>query len=90
MSTSVLQTCVWLYVSQVTRAEFALLWATYLAIMFTDLETGIGIGIVLATFYFAISYARVWLIFFPPRCCLFEYHCIGIVCNPAPSARIDN
>lgn len=42
-----------------TRMEFGLLWGTYLAIMFTDLETGIGIGIVLATFFFAISYARV-------------------------------
>lgn len=44
---------------QVTRMEFGLLWGTYLSIMFTDLETGIGIGIVLATFFFAISYARV-------------------------------
>ena len=44
---------------QVTRAEFVLLWATYLAIMFTSLEAGIGIGIILATFYFAFSYARV-------------------------------
>eukprot|EP00884_Botryococcus_braunii_P017695 jgi/Botrbrau1/4609/Bobra.60_2s0094.1 len=53
----------WLFHSyhKVTRAEFALLWATYLAIMFTDLETGIGIGIVLATFFFAFSYARVSL-----------------------------
>ena len=49
-------TCMWV---QVTRAEFVLLWATYLAIMFSSLEAGIGIGIILATFYFAFSYARV-------------------------------
>ena len=50
---------------QVTRAEFVLLWATYLAIMFSSLEAGIGIGIILATFYFAFSYARVR----PPQLC---------------------
>ena len=44
---------------QVTRMEFALLWATYLAIMYTDLERGIGAGIVMATLYFAYSYAQV-------------------------------
>lgn len=43
---------------QVTRAEFVLLWATYLAIMYTDLERGIGAGIVMATLYFAYSYAK--------------------------------
>jgi SulP family sulfate permease len=44
---------------QVTRMEFVLLWATYLAIMYTDLERGIGAGIVMATLYFAYSYAQV-------------------------------
>ena len=44
---------------KVLLIEFLLLWATYLAIMFTNLEAGIGIGIVLATMYFAFSYARV-------------------------------
>ena len=39
--------------------EFALLWATYLAIMYSDLERGIGAGIVMATLYFAYSYAQV-------------------------------
>lgn len=38
--------------------EFLLLWATYLAIMYTDLERGIGAGIVMATLYFAYSYAQ--------------------------------
>lgn len=44
---------------QVLNIEFILLWCTYLAIMFTNLEAGIGIGFVLATMYFAFSYARV-------------------------------
>lgn len=41
--------------------EFLLLWATYLAIMYTDLERGIGAGIVMATLYFAYSYAQACL-----------------------------
>ncbi|BDA44720.1 Uncharacterized protein C24H6.11c [Coccomyxa sp. Obi] len=51
----------WLIYSyrKVTRMEFLLLWATYLAIMYTDLERGIGAGIVMATLYFAYSYAQV-------------------------------
>jgi len=44
---------------QVLNIEFILLWCTYLAIMFTNLEAGILIGIILATMYFAFSYARV-------------------------------
>ena len=44
---------------QVLNIEFILLWCTYLAIMFTNLEAGIAIGFVLATMYFAFSYARV-------------------------------
>jgi MFS superfamily sulfate permease-like transporter len=39
--------------------EYVLLWATYLAIMYSDLERGIGAGIVMATLYFAYSYAQV-------------------------------
>ena len=46
---------------QVTRSEFVLLWATYLAIMYGGLEAGIGAGIVFATLYFAFAYARVRL-----------------------------
>lgn len=38
--------------------EFVLLWATFVAIMLTDLERGIGIGIVMAVLYFAYSYAQ--------------------------------
>ena len=44
---------------QVTRMEYVLLWLTYLAIMYSDLESGIGAGIVMATLYFAYSYAQV-------------------------------
>ena len=43
---------------QVSRMEFVLLWATFVAIMLTDLEQGIGIGIVMAVLYFAYSYAQ--------------------------------
>lgn len=43
---------------QVSRMEFVLLWATFVAIMLTDLERGIGIGIVMAVLYFAYSYAQ--------------------------------
>ena len=43
---------------QVTRTEFMLLWASFLIIMATDLQRGILIGIVLAVFYFAWSYAQ--------------------------------
>ena len=46
---------------QVTRSEFVLLWATYLAIMYAGLEAGIGAGILLSTLYFAFAYARVTL-----------------------------
>ena len=38
--------------------EFVLLWATFVAIMLTDLERGIGIGIIMAVLYFAYSYAQ--------------------------------
>ena len=44
---------------QVLNIEFILLWCTYLAIMLTNLELGILIGIILVTMYFAFSYARV-------------------------------
>ena len=44
---------------QVTRSEFVLLWATYLAVMWGGLQAGIGAGIVLSTLYFAWAYARV-------------------------------
>ncbi len=38
--------------------EFLLLWATFVAIMLTDLERGIGIGIIMAVLFFAYSYAQ--------------------------------
>ena len=43
---------------QVSRTEFVLLWATFVAIMLTDLERGILIGIIMAVLYFAYSYAQ--------------------------------
>ncbi|KAK9810835.1 hypothetical protein WJX73_000129 [Symbiochloris irregularis] len=51
----------WLVFSyfKVTKVEFGLLWATYLAIMYAGLEAGIGAGIMMATLYFAFAYARV-------------------------------
>ena len=49
----------WFLLAQVTRAEYLLLWATYVAIMGYGLEGGIGIGIIAATLYFAWSYAQV-------------------------------
>ena len=45
--------------TQVTRSEFVLLWATYLAVMYGGLQAGIGAGIVFSTLYFAWAYARV-------------------------------
>ncbi len=53
---------------QVLNIEFILLWCTYLAIMFTNLEAGILIGIILATMYFAFSYARVCFAALLTRC----------------------
>ena len=44
---------------QVSRAEFILLWMTFVAIIYTDLETGIFAGVVFSVFYFAYSYAKV-------------------------------
>ncbi len=51
---------------QVSRMEFVLLWATFVAIMLTDLERGIGIGIIMAVLYFAYSYAQASI--FSTRC----------------------
>ncbi len=47
--------------AQVSRAEFILLWMTFVAIIYTDLETGIFAGVVFSVFYFAYSYAKVHL-----------------------------
>ncbi|KAK9867709.1 hypothetical protein WJX84_006943 [Apatococcus fuscideae] len=44
---------------RVGRAEYVLLWATFLAIVNTNLEVGIAAGIVAATLYFAYAYAKV-------------------------------
>ncbi len=41
------------------RAEFVLLWMTFLAIIYTDLERGIAAGVIFSVFYFAFSYAKV-------------------------------
>lgn len=45
--------------AKVTRAEYCLLLATFLAIMQFELEAGVLIGILLCTIYFAVTYARV-------------------------------
>ena len=44
---------------KLSRAEYILLWATFIAIMWLGLEAGIGIGIVFATLYFTFEYAQV-------------------------------
>ena len=51
--------------------EFVLLWATFVAIMLTDLEKGIGIGIIMAVLYFAYSYAQA-----SSRCFLLSTSCL--------------
>ncbi|GLI60655.1 hypothetical protein VaNZ11_002855 [Volvox africanus] len=50
----------WLILSyrKLSRAEYVLLWATFLSIMNTGLELGIAAGIVMATLYFAYQYAQ--------------------------------
>jgi MFS superfamily sulfate permease-like transporter len=44
---------------KVTRSEYLLLLATFLAIMQFELEMGVAVGIVLCLVYFAVTYARV-------------------------------
>lgn len=44
---------------QVAHAEFVLLWMTFLAIIYTDLETGIAAGVIFSVFYFAYCYSVV-------------------------------
>ncbi|GIL50885.1 hypothetical protein Vafri_6858 [Volvox africanus] len=50
----------WLILSyrKLSRAEYVLLWATFVSIMNTGLELGIAAGIVMATLYFAFQYAQ--------------------------------
>eukprot|EP00877_Chromochloris_zofingiensis_P013889 jgi/Chrzof1/8754/Cz03g23090.t1 len=50
--------------AKVTRAEYCLLLATFLAIMQFELEAGVLIGILLCTIYFAVTYARAHLTHF--------------------------
>lgn len=44
---------------KLSRTEYVLLLATFLATVQLGLELGIGIGIVMATLFFAFAYARV-------------------------------
>ncbi|GAX80746.1 hypothetical protein CEUSTIGMA_g8181.t1 [Chlamydomonas eustigma] len=50
----------WLVFSywKLSRPEYILLWCTFVAIMYSGLEAGIGAGIVMATLYFAYEYAQ--------------------------------
>ncbi|GIL91041.1 hypothetical protein Vretimale_9478 [Volvox reticuliferus] len=50
----------WLILSyrKLSRAEYVLLWATFVSIMNAGLELGIAAGIVMATLYFAYQYAQ--------------------------------
>ncbi|KAG2444838.1 hypothetical protein HXX76_001579 [Chlamydomonas incerta] len=50
----------WLILSyrKLSRAEYLLLWATFIAIMNAGLELGIAAGVVMATLYFAYQYAQ--------------------------------
>ncbi|GLC59516.1 hypothetical protein PLESTB_001495700 [Pleodorina starrii] len=50
----------WLILSyrKLSRAEYVLLWLTFIAIMDLGLELGISAGIVMATLYFAYRYAQ--------------------------------
>lgn len=43
---------------KLSRDEYLLLWATFLVVLQLGLQQGIGIGVVLATLYFAYMYAR--------------------------------
>ena len=47
---------------QVAHAEFVLLWMTFLAIIYTDLETGIAAGVIFSVFYFAYCYSVVCIL----------------------------
>ncbi|KAF6261741.1 hypothetical protein COO60DRAFT_1699671 [Scenedesmus sp. NREL 46B-D3] len=44
--------------AKVTRAEYVLLLATFVAIMQLELERGVAAGILMCTIYFAVTYAR--------------------------------
>ena len=44
---------------KLSKAEYALLWLTFVAIMYAGLEAGIGMGIIMATLYFAYEYSNV-------------------------------
>ncbi|KAG2448594.1 hypothetical protein HYH02_006485 [Chlamydomonas schloesseri] len=50
----------WLILSyrKLSRPEYLLLWATFIAIMNAGLELGIAAGVVMATLYFAFQYAQ--------------------------------
>eukprot|EP00879_Flechtneria_rotunda_P026975 GHRR01028828.1.p1 GENE.GHRR01028828.1~~GHRR01028828.1.p1 ORF type:complete len:515 (+),score=170.87 GHRR01028828.1:54-1547(+) len=45
--------------SKVTRAEYLLLLATFIAIMQLELEKGVAAGMLMCTIFFAVTYARV-------------------------------
>ena len=44
---------------QVARPEFVLLWMTFLAIIYSDLQTGILAGVIFSVVYFAYRYSVV-------------------------------
>lgn len=58
--------------AKVTRAEYVLLLATFVAIMQLELERGVAAGILMCTIYFAVTYARVSVC----RACCF-IPCVG-------------
>ena len=45
----------------VTRAEYLLLWGTFIAIMELELEMGVATGMVLCIIFFTVTYAKVGL-----------------------------
>lgn len=46
-------------VLQVTRAEYLLLWGTFIAIMEFELEMGVAVGMLLCIIFFTVTYAKV-------------------------------
>lgn len=44
---------------QVTRAEYLLLLATFIAIMELELELGVAAGVLMCIIFFTVTYAKV-------------------------------
>jgi MFS superfamily sulfate permease-like transporter len=64
--------------AKVTRAEYVLLLATFVAIMELELEKGVAAGILMCTIYFAVTYARVSAHNAAVRAC----HSVVVLCLP--------